>query len=154
MEALGPMIGSIGIMMVFAWMLKLGLDHRRRTKLMNYQHDLQSKLLDKFSSTGELMQYLQGDAGQRFLLSATAERADPRGRILGSIQTGLVLLTGGIAFMFLRGQIADAAEGFVLLGTLGIALGVGFLVSAAVAYGLSKTWGIINGAHQAGDAGM
>jgi hypothetical protein len=146
------MIGSVSIMLVLAWMLKLGLDHRRRTKLMNYQHDLQTRLLDKFSSTNEMMEYLQGDAGQQFLISATAEKADPRARILGSIQTGLVLLAGGVAFMFLRGQIADAEEGFVLLGTLGVAVGVGFILSAAVAYGLSKTWGIINGGHPPGEA--
>ena len=152
MEVLGPMIGSVGIMVVFAWMLKMGLDHRRRTKLMNYQHDLQSKLLDKFGSSGELMEYLQGDIGEQFLISATAEKSDPRGRILGSIQTGLVLLSGGVAFMFLRGQIAEAEEGFVLLGTLGVALGVGFIISAGVAYALSKTWGIINGDHQSNDA--
>jgi hypothetical protein len=152
MDVLAPMIGSVAIMLVFAWMLKLGLDHRRRTKLMTYQHDLQSKLLDKFSSTGELMEYLQGDAGQKFLISATAEKADPRTRILGSIQTGLVLLAGGVAFMFLRGQIAGAEEGFVLLGTIGIALGVGFVISAAVAYALSRTWGIINGGSGSGEA--
>ena len=145
MEALGPMIGSIGIMMVFAWMLKLGLDHRRRVQLMHHQYDLQTKLLEKFSSTEEMMTYLQGDAGERFLASATAEKADPRGKILGSIQTGLVLLAGGTAFMFLRHQIAEAEEGFVLMGTLGIALGVGFILSAVVAYVLSKSWGVING---------
>jgi len=98
------------------------------------------------------MEYLQGDIGEQFLISATAEKSDPRGRILGSIQTGLVLLSGGVAFMFLRGQIAEAEEGFVLLGTLGVALGVGFIISAGVAYALSKTWGIINGDHQSNDA--
>ena len=147
MEVLGPMIGSVGIMVVFAWMLKLGLDHRQRSKLLKYQYELQTKLLEKFSSTQELMTYLDGDAGERFLVSATAEKSDPRGKILSSIQTGLVMLTGGAAFMFLRNQIAEAEEGFVLIGTLGLALGVGFLLSAAVAYGLSKSWGIINGAH-------
>ncbi len=145
MEVLAPMIGSVAIMMVLGWMLKLGLDTRQRTKLMKYQYDLQTKLLEKFNNTAELMEYLQGDAGQQFLISATAEKADPRGRILGSVQTGLILLSGGIAFMFLKGQIAEAEEGFALLGTLGIALGAGFIVSAAIAYVLSKTWGVING---------
>lgn len=145
MEVLAPMIGSIGIFVVFGWMLKMGLETRQRSKLMKYQYDLQTKLLEKFNNTQELMEYLQGDAGQQFLISATAEKADPRGKILGSIQTGLVLLTGGAAFMFLRNQIAEAEEGFVLIGTLGVALGIGFLLSAGVAYVLSKNWGMING---------
>ena len=145
MEVLAPMIGSVAIMVVFGWMLKLGLATRQRNKLMKYQYDLQTKLLEKFTNTEELMEYLQGDAGQQFLVSATAEKSDPRGKILGSIQTGLVLLTGGTAFMFLKDQIAEAKEGFVFVGTLGVALGVGFLLSAGVAYYLSKSWGVING---------
>ena len=145
MEVLAPMIGSVAIMVVLGWMLKLGLDTRQRNKLMKYQYDLQTKLLEKFNNTEELMEYLQGDAGQQFLVSATAEKSDPRGKILGSIQTGLVLLTGGTAFMFLKDQIAEAKEGFVFVGTLGVALGVGFLLSAGVAYYLSKSWGVING---------
>jgi hypothetical protein len=145
MEELSGMIGGLGSVVVIAWIVKLSLAHRRFTKLTQLQHDLQSKLLDKFSTSKELAEYLQGDAGERFLQSATVERSNPYTRILGSVQAGLVLLTGGAAFLLLEGRIAEADEAFAFLGTLGVALGVGFCLSAGVAYGLSKVWGLING---------
>ena len=145
MEDLAPMIGSVAMFIVAGWIVKMTLAHRRQVRLTELQHDLQEKLLDKFSTTQELADYLRGDAGKRFLESATVERTNPYARILGSLQVALVLLTGGAAFLILQGRIADADEAFVFLGTLGVALGIGFGLSAAVAYMLSKAWGVING---------
>jgi small-conductance mechanosensitive channel len=150
MEDLAPVIGPVGVLLVLGWILKLFLTHRRRVTLSRLQYDLQTKLLDKFSSSQELAEYLHGDAGERFLQSATVERSDPHARILGSVQAGLVLLTGGIAFLALEGRISGADEAFAFLGTLGVALGVGFGLSAGVAYLLSKAWGLINGGGSAG----
>ena len=147
MEELAPMVVSSVFFVGVGWIVKLSLAHRRFTKLIQLQHDLQSKLLDKFSTSKELAEYLQGDAGERFLQSATVERSDPHSRILGSVQACLVLLTGGAAFLVLQGRIAGADEAFAFLGTLGVALGVGFGLSAGVAYLLSKAWGLINGGH-------
>ena len=145
MGDLAPVLGSVGIMLVIGWMLKLLLTHRRRVKLAQLQYELQGKLLDKFSTSQELAEYLRGDAGERFLQSATVERSEPHARILGSVQVCLVLLTGGAAFLLLEGRIAQADEAFAFLGTLGVALGIGFGLSAGVAYLLSKSWGLING---------
>jgi len=145
MDDFAPMIGSVSILIVFGWVVKMVLAHRRQGRLIQLQFELQNKLLDKFSSGQELSAYLQGDIGQRFLESATVERSNPYSRILGSIQASLVLLTGGAAFLLLQGRIADADEAFVFLGTLGVALGIGFGLSAVVAYALSKAWGVING---------
>jgi hypothetical protein len=145
MEELAPMIGSVSILIVLGWVVKLTLAHRRQIKLTQLQFELQTKLLDKFTTSQELSDYLKGDVGQRFLESATVERSSPYARILGSIQASLVLLTGGAALLFLQGRIPDAEEAFVFLGTLGVALGVGFGLSAAIAYFLSKAWGVING---------
>lgn len=145
MQELAPMIGSVSILIVLGWVVKLTLTHRRQLKLAQMQFELQTKLLDKFTTTQDLSDYLRGDVGQRFLGSLTVERSSPYGRILGSIQASLVLLTGGAALLFLQGRISDAEEAFVFLGTLGVALGVGFGLSAGVAYALSKAWGVING---------
>jgi hypothetical protein len=147
MEDMAPMITSIGVFLVIGWIVKLSLAHRRFTRLAQLQYDLQAKLLDKFTSSQELAEYMRGDVGERFLQSATVERSSPYTRILGSVQAGLVLLTGGVAFLALEGRISGADEAFAFLGTLGVALGVGFGLSAGVAYLLSKAWGLINGGH-------
>jgi hypothetical protein len=57
----------------------------------------------------------------------------------------------GVAFLILRGKMTEADDAFVFLGTLGLALGLGFLFSAVATFVLSKSWGLVNG--ESGDEG-
>ena len=145
MEELAPVLGSVGFFAIIGWMIRMIMVQRRQRRLVEIQSELQHKLLDKFSSPQELLEYLSSDAGVRFLQSATIERSNPHARILGSIQAGIILTFAGIAFLFLEDRIADAAEGLVFIGALGFATGIGFLLSGAVAYALSRAWGLMDG---------
>ncbi len=145
MEALGPMIGVVGIMVVIGWIVRIVTTSRRQTKMAALQAEMQEKLLDKFGSSEEVISYLESDAGRQFLDTATFEPTNPYRRILGSIQTGLILTAAGGAFLFLRGEMAEADDAFVFLGALGLAMGLGFLVSAVATFVLSKSWGLVNG---------
>ena len=145
-ESLFPMIGSVAFIWVVGWIIKVISNNRKTFRMATMQAELQSKLLDKFSSSPELLEYLQSDASKGFAELVPAEaRPNPYDKILGSVQVGIVLLMAGLACMFLRDQISDGFEAFTFLGALGSALGVGFLLSAAIAFLLSKKWGIING---------
>jgi hypothetical protein len=139
------MIVMVGFCVLIAYLVKNISANRRRRNEVRMQFDLQNKLLDKFGTSQELMEYLGSEAGRQFVAFAPPEPVSPYARILSSVQWGIVLLTAGVAFMFLRTQIAEAFEGFTVMGAFGIALGIGFLVSAAVAFFLSKSWGVING---------
>jgi hypothetical protein len=119
--------------------------NRRRSNVVKAQTEMQTRLLEKFGSSQEMLQYLQSDAGRKFLESATIEQTTPYGRILGSASVGVILSMLGLALLLVRGQVAGGEAGFIVTGTLFLALGVGFLLSAAVAYALSKAWGLING---------
>jgi hypothetical protein len=145
MEDIAPVFAMIGMFIMIVYLVRISSDNRRRRQEAQNQFELNNKLLDKFGTSQELMEYLRSDAGQEFLRSAPIERASPYGRILGSVQWGIVLLTAGAASLFLRNQISDGFEGFTVFGAFGVALGVGFLISAVVAYLLSKSWGVING---------
>ena len=145
MEALGPMIGVVGIMVVIGWIVRIITTSRRQTKMAALQAEMQEKLLDKFGTSEEVISYLESDAGRQFLDTASFEPANPYKRILGSIQTGLILTLAGGAFLFLRGQLTDADDAFVFLGALSLALGLGFLLSAVATFVLSKNWGLVNG---------
>lgn len=116
----------------------------RRFRIAKLQAGVQTKLLDKFGSGQELLAYVDSDAGKRFLESLTMEQRTPYGRILGAAQASVILLLLGIALLFLRGRVAGAGEGFLVLGTIMFSLGVGFGVSAAVSYFLSKSFGLLN----------
>ena len=145
MEVLAPMIGVVGIMVVIGWIVRIVTTSRRQTKMAALQAEMQENLLEKFGTSEEVIGYLESEAGRQFLDSATFERTNPYRRILGSIQTGLILTLAGVAFLILRGQMAEADDAFVFLGALGLALGLGFLLSAVATFVLSKSWGLVNG---------
>lgn len=145
-ESLFPMIGTVGFVWIVGWVIKVMSNNRKTLRLAAMQSELQSKLLDKFGSAPELLEYLQSDAWREFVELVPAEAPpNPYAKILWSVQAGIVLLMSGLACMFLRNELSEGFEAFTFLGALGVAFGVGFLLSAAVAFVLSKKWGVING---------
>jgi len=80
------------------------------------------------------------------LESLKVERVSPHGRIIGALQTGIILLFLGAALLLLHNHVSVAGEGFVVFGTLICALGMGFALSAVASYYLSKSFGLLNGA--------
>jgi len=135
----------------FVLIVRSLLDYRRTSVLVRAQADAHVKLMEKLASSQELLSYMETEAGKRFLQLVTvgveSSRGSkfPFGRILWSVQVGLVLLLAGAGFLFLRGRLADHAttEGFLVLGTLAVTVGVGFILSAAASYGLSKHLGLL-----------
>jgi hypothetical protein len=60
------------------------------------------------------------------------------------VQAGLVLTAGGVGLQVVSGQVvSDAAQPIHALGVLGIALGLGFVISAIVSYLISQRLGLI-----------
>ena len=145
MEDLEAILGPIGILAVIGWVIQSFFAGRRQIKMAQIQAGMHEQLLNRFESTEELRTYLEGDAGRKFVEAATVERKSPYGRILGSIQVGLILTFTGIAFLLLQNTFPDGAEGFAVLGSLALATGLGFLISSFAAYKLSREWGLLNG---------
>jgi hypothetical protein len=140
---------------LFAWLVRTLIDYRRWYRISKIQADVHTKLLDRFTSNEDLLAYIQTPAGRRFLESApipvdVGPRAvsAPVGRIMWSVQTGLVLAFGGMGlyFAFSRLSLEQAAEPFFVVSMLEMALGIGFIVSAAVSYLLSQRLGLFQDA--------
>ena len=135
---------------LFAWLVKTLVDYRRWQKLAKVQTDAHTKLLDRFTANDELIAYVQSPAGSQFLQSAPinldpgARRLGaPFGRILWSVQAGLVLAMGGLGLQYVSGRVdPDASQPIFALGVLALALGAGFVLSAIVAYYLSRRLGL------------
>ena len=69
----------------------------------------------------------------------------PLNRILWSVQAGVVLTASGIGLWFAKQSvIEEAAQPLYVIAILAIALGVGFVVSALLSYGLSRQLGLLN----------
>jgi len=130
---------------MFAWFAWVIFSTIRRYKIAKLQADVQTKLLDKVSSGQELLAYAQTDTGRELLESLKVERHSPHARIIGALQTSIILISLGAGFLFLRGRISGTEEGFLLFGTLSTMLGIGFALSAVASYYLSKSFGLLNG---------
>jgi hypothetical protein len=117
----------------------------RRAKTARIVADLHGKVLEKCSASQELMGYVQSDAGRRFLESAASGQANPSARILSAVQAGTILALLGVAFIAVSNMHhdLDVRELLVTFGYLVTALGLGFLVSAAISYFLCKSWGLL-----------
>src|SRR5579862_5947085 len=132
-----------GMFCWFAWMIFSTI---RRYKIAKAQAEVQTKLLDKVGTGQELLAYAQTATGQQLLESLKVERISPHARIIGAVQAGIILVFFGGALLILRYQLSAADQGFMILGTLSCALGVGFVLSAAASYFLSRSLGLLNGA--------
>lgn len=115
----------------------------RRYKTAKLRAGLQTKLLEKFGSGQELLAYVQSDGGKRFLESLTMEQRTPYGRILGAAQASVVLILLALALLFLRGRVSGGEDAFLVFGAIMLSLGVGFGLSAALSYYLSKSFGLL-----------
>lgn len=135
---------------VLVWLVRTIIEHRRWNRVSKIQADVHNKLMDRFTSNEELLAYIQTPAGKRFLESAPipldpGPRAvsAPVGRILWSVQVGLVLAAGGFGLQYVSGSIdKDVSQPLFAVGVLGVAIGAGFVLSAVVSYLLSRRLGL------------
>jgi len=136
---------------VLVWLIRTLVDYRRWSRLAKVQTEVHTKLLDRFTANEELLAYIQSPPGARFLQSspilldvAPRNVGAPLGRILWSVQGGIVLMAGGVGLLFVSGQVAaTAAPTFHGLGVLGMALGLGFVISAIISFVISQRLGLI-----------
>jgi hypothetical protein len=137
---------------VIVWLIRMIIAHRRWNRLSKIQVDVHTKLLDRFTSNEDLLAYIQTPGGRKFLESAPIPLQDeprsvaaPFSRILWSVQAGVVLAIAGGGLLFVSARLSDeAAQFFMVVGVLTMALGGGFMVSAVAAYGLSRKLGLLD----------
>jgi hypothetical protein len=136
------------------WLIRMLVDHRRWLRQSKVQTEVHTKLLDRFTTNDDLLRYIQSPAGKRFLESgpvALEPEMQPRnpgapfGRIFWSVQAGAVLLLSGLGLQFVgqRQQWEEVGQPLSSMGILVVAIGLGFLISAAASYFLSRRLGLL-----------
>jgi hypothetical protein len=141
---------------LLVWLTRTLVDYRRWSRLARVQTEVHTKLLDRFATNEDLRAYIQSPAGSKFLQSSPIALdpgprsvGAPLGRILWSVQGGLVLVAGGIGLQMVSARVADdASQPLHALGVLAIALGLGFVISAIISFVISQRLGLIEIATQ------
>lgn len=120
----------------FAWAIYVAATTIRRKQ----QNAMQRHLLDKFSSAKDFAEFVQSPAGQKYVMSFTDAVSSPRNAIANSVKTGIVLLFLGTGII--TGSLGGGSDAaFHTVGNVLLCVGVGFIVSAVVAYFLAKKIG-------------
>lgn len=134
------------------WLIKSMIDHRRWSRLSKIQTEVHNKVLDRMQSNEDLLAYIQTPAGKRFLESAPIPLESPRsigapfGRILWSAQAGAVLSVLGLGITLVSyNTVEEVAPPLAAMGAIVGALGIGFLVSAVLAYALTRRFNLMPG---------
>lgn len=149
MNETAPLLATFIFFIGITIVVRSYLNHSRDKRESEVRQQLHGRLIDKFGTTNELLEYLQSEAGRKFLSPEAMERTTPYKRILAAAQVGIVLSFVGIGILFFRSlsptMAPDADIAFLFFGAVALALGLGFLASGVVAYRLSRSWGLFNG---------
>lgn len=136
--AMIPIVTTITMAAMVAFIV--GVAGRTKARRIEAMSSMQNRMLDKFGTAQEFVDFLQSPQGREFLGKTTEAQVHPAQRIMGSISKGIVLSLLGLGFIILS---ISVERGLVVPGVLVLAIGLGFLVSAVVSLRLSRSWGLI-----------
>jgi hypothetical protein len=152
LEFLGAFsVFTVGAIALFS-IVKYLIEYRRWHRISKVNAEVHNKILDRFGSNEELLAYIDSPAGRRFLeatpiapnAGAGSRVAAPYGRILLSVQIGVLLLALSLGFMWVSSRaIEEVREVFMGLSIVGLTLGLGCVVSAVASYLLSRKLGLL-----------
>jgi hypothetical protein len=101
---------------------------KARTRRLELQTDVQSKLIEKFSSSAELVAFLQSETGRSFVNGVQkGNSVMMRDRITAGFSRAIILAFLGAAFIVL--WLITDIRGLAWPGVLLLFLGAGYLVA-------------------------
>ncbi|RLE22588.1 MAG: hypothetical protein DRJ08_03925 [Acidobacteria bacterium] len=138
-DILIPLIVAPSFFFLTGWLFWMIVQWRQ----YKYRMNVQLKMLDKVASGAELVQFVESDAGAKFIASMELPSVGPKDRILSAVYKAVILLVLGIAVYALRGTLDEGAVAFTILGTVLMAFGIGYIIATFISYRLASKWGMI-----------
>ncbi|HVF29425.1 MAG TPA: hypothetical protein VNA22_00575 [Pyrinomonadaceae bacterium] len=136
------------IIICSAWIINSIVAAMRQRANTRTRAEVYNKLIDKFGTAPEFVQFLTSDAGLRFIEEQAIDTSQPLGKILGSVRLGVTFTLVGLGMLFVS-NVWDRELGqdlyvvVALGGTVGLTAGVGFIIAAAISYMLCRNLGLI-----------
>ena len=148
-------IVCVTLLAVFAltWLVRTIIEQRRWSRLSKQQAEVHNKILDRFGSSEEVLQYIKSPAGSKFLESAPipvrvepAFQNAPAMRIMWAIQIGIIVAIAAFGMILVSFRLEkDAALALFTMGAIGFCVGAGFIASAFVSVVVSRRLGLWQG---------
>lgn len=129
----------LGIPYILGSLYRSNLAHQRFMKVLQLKADMNARLLERLGAEPTVLEFLKSEVQQQMfdvkLPEPTPRLPTSYSRMLTAIQIGCMLLSAGTAFLYIRHFMpVRSQEELLVFGALGVALGVGSLLSAAAAY--------------------
>ena len=146
-----PFLVFLCMLAALLWVTHVLLENRRWNRIFKLQNDVHSKLIERFGTSQEVLTYMSTDAGKKFLeatpIAVGIERTEPVpspvARVLTPLQIGIVMSLLGIGLISLRHSVPAGAGPLLVLGTVVLMPGLGFIISAGVTWVLARHLGLM-----------
>jgi len=132
----------VGIPWILVLAFKASQSHQRFMKVLQLKADMNSRLLDRAATDPAALELLKSEAHQQIFNVSIDEPPAPYVRVLTAMQMAFMLVSGGAACLWFAPKVAphDGQKVFTFLGGLGVALGIGALMSAVAALVAVRLW--------------
>ncbi|HYK01969.1 MAG TPA: hypothetical protein VE974_09440 [Thermoanaerobaculia bacterium] len=148
-EPLVTLFAFVLITFALGWIVRTIIEQKRWNRLTRTQNEVHNKILDRFGSSAELLEYVKSPAGTKYLESAPiplrpeppATQNVPLTRVIWSVQLGVITCALGVGLLLVSLRFTDSGDLFAL-GAIALCIGLGFIGSAAVTLLLSRRLGL------------
>lgn len=139
----------VAVTALTAWILWLVF---RRYQVQTYARakhtETFNRLIDKFGTAKEFVDFLQSDAGRKVLEDPITPPTDPRASVRRFVQCGIILLGLGTALLLNALRLRDQSDinfvreamGLNYWGTIFVGGGAALMIVAVVSHYLAKRW--------------
>ena len=143
-------IGSFAVVaFALLWIVRTIIEQKRWNRLSRSQSEVHNKILDRFGTSAELLDYIKTPAGSKFLESAPIPlheakpaQSNPLSRIMWSIQAGVVIASGGFGMLVVSfGLDPGPDRSLFAMGAIALCVGLGFVASAFVSLYMTRRLG-------------
>lgn len=146
-----PFLVFLCILGALLWLTHVLLENRRWNRIFKLQTDVHGKLLERFGTSQEVLTYMGTEAGKRFLEATPIAVGfepqqpvpSPVARVLTPLQIGIVMTLLGLGLILVRRSVPDADAALLVLGTIVLTPGLGFIISAAITWELARRLGLM-----------
>jgi hypothetical protein len=124
-------VGSFAMVVAVVWLVT-----RARQRKAQYKAEVQMKMIDRFGTGQEFVNFLESPAGREFL---EQPRRNTREKVIGTIMGGLVCVFVGLGFCGCALVFRD--PGFLVPGFIILGAGIALLIGTAISWNMMKKLG-------------
>lgn len=146
-----PFLVFLCILGALLWLTHVLLENRRWNRIFKLQTDVHGRLIERFGTSQEVLTYMGTEAGKRFLeatpiavgFEQQAPVPSPVARVLTPLQIGVVMTLLGLGLLSLRHSVPEGASALLVIGTVVLLPGLGFIISAGITWALARHLGLM-----------